>query len=161
MKAITPCLWFDTQAEAAANFYVSIFKNSKIGDIARYGDEGAKASRRPKGTVMTVTFELDGQQFMALNGGPVFQFSPAISFMVPCMTQEDVDDLWDKLSQGGETQQCGWLRDKYGVSWQIVPAVLDEMMRDKDAKRSERVMNALLEMEKLDINTLKEAYAQR
>jgi predicted 3-demethylubiquinone-9 3-methyltransferase (glyoxalase superfamily) len=158
MKAITPCLWFDDQAETAAKFYVSIFKNSKIGDIARYGEEGAKVSGRPKGTVMTVTFELDGQQFMALNGGPVIQFSPAISFMVPCQTQDEVDELWEKLSKGGETQQCGWLKDQYGVSWQIVPTVLDEMMRDKDAKKSERVMNALLKMEKLDIKTLQQAY---
>ncbi len=158
MKTITPCLWFDNQAQAAAKFYVSIFKNSKIRDIARYDEEGAKVSGRPKGTVMTVTFELDGQKFMALNGGPVFQFSPAISFMVPCKTQEEVDELWKKLSQGGETQQCGWLKDKYGVSWQIVPTVLEEMMRDKDAKKSERVMNALLKMEKLDIKTLQQAY---
>ncbi len=161
MKTITPCLWFDNQAEAAANFYVSIFKNSKIGDIARYGEEGAKVSGRPKGTVMTVTFELEGQGFMALNGGPIFQFSPAISFMVRCTTQDEVDELWEKLSQGGETQQCGWLKDKYGVSWQIVPTVLDEMMRDKDAKKSERVMNALLQMKKIDINGLKKAYRQR
>lgn len=161
MKTITPCLWFDNQAEAAANFYVSIFENSKIGDIARYGEEGAKVSGRPKGTVMTVTFELEGQEFMALNGGPIVQFSPAISFMVPCTTQEEVDELWEKLSQGGETQQCGWLKDKYGVSWQIVPTVLDEMMRDKDAKKSERVMNALLQMKKIDINGLKKAYGQR
>ncbi len=158
MKTITPCLWFDNQAEAAAKFYVSIFKNSKIGNIARYGEEGAKVSGRPKGTVMTVTFELDGQKFMALNGGPVFQFSPAISFMVPCKTQEEVDELWKKLSQGGETQQCGWLKDQYGVSWQIVPTVLGEMMQDKDAKKSERVMNALLKMEKIDIKTLKQAH---
>jgi len=161
MKTITPCLWFDNQAEAAAKFYVSIFKNSKIGDIARYGDEGAKVSGRPKGTVMTVTFELDGQQFMALNGGPVFQFSPAISFMVSCRTQDEVDELWEKLSKGGETQQCGWLKDQYGVSWQIVPTVLGEMMQDKDAKKSERVMNAMLQMKKIDINGLKKAYGQR
>lgn len=158
MKTITPCLWFDNQAEAAAKFYVSIFKNSKIGDIARYGEEAAKVSGRPKGTVMTVTFEIDGQKFMALNGGPVFQFSPAISFMVPCKTQDEVDELWEKLSKGGETQQCGWLKDQYGVSWQIVPTVLGEMMQDKDAKKSERVMNALLKMEKIDIKTLKQAY---
>lgn len=161
MDTITPCLWFDDQAETAANFYVSIFQNSAIGHIARYGDEGAKASGRPKGTVMTVTFELNGQEFMALNGGPVFQFSQAISFIVPCKTQQEVDDLWDKLSQGGETQPCGWLKDKFGVSWQIVPAVLDEMMRDKDVEKSERVMKALLTMDKLDINALKAAYAQR
>ncbi|MFZ5861760.1 MAG: VOC family protein [Nitrospirota bacterium] len=161
MRTITPCLWFDDQAEAAANFYVSIFKNSKIGHIVRYGDEGAKASGRPTGTVMTVTFELNGQEFMALNGGPVFQFSQAISFMVPCKTQKEVDELWDRLSRGGERQQCGWLKDHYGVAWQIVPTVLDKMMRDKDARKSERVMKALLTMDKPDINALKAAYAQR
>lgn len=161
MKTITPCLWFDDQAEAAVNFYASIFKNSKITHIARYGDAGAKASGRPKGTVMTVIFELNGQEFMALNGGPVFQFSQAISFMVPCKTQKEVDELWDKLSQGGETQQCGWLKDKYGVAWQIVPMVLSEMMQDKDATKSERLMKALLTMDKPDINALKEAYARR
>lgn len=161
MKTITPCLWFDDQAEAAVNFYASIFKNSKITHIARYGDAGAKASGRPKGTVMTVIFELNGQEFMALNGGPVFQFSQAISFMVPCKTQKEVDELWDELSQGGETQQCGWLKDKYGVAWQIVPMVLSEMMQDRDSKKTERVMKALLTMDKPDINALKEAYARR
>jgi predicted 3-demethylubiquinone-9 3-methyltransferase (glyoxalase superfamily) len=161
MNTITPCLWFDDQAEAAANFYVSVFKNSKIGHIARYGEEGAKVSRRPKGAVMTVTYELNGQEFMALNGGPVFQFSQAISFIVPCKTQKEVDELWDKLSRGGETQPCGWLKDKYGVSWQIVPSVLGEMMQDKDAEKSERVMKALLTMGKLDIHTLQQAYESR
>jgi predicted 3-demethylubiquinone-9 3-methyltransferase (glyoxalase superfamily) len=160
MKAITPCLWFDDQAEAAANFYVSTFKHSKIGHIARYGEDASKVSGRPKGTVMTVTFELNGQEFMALNGGPAFQFSQAISFIVPCKTQQEVDDLWDKLSQGGETQQCGWLKDQYGVSWQIVPTVVSEMMQDPDDKKSERVMKALLTMNKLDINTLQQAYGK-
>lgn len=142
------------------NFYVSIFKNSKIGIITHYGEEGAEASGRPKGTVMTVTFQLDGQEFMALNGGPQFTFSPAISFLVNCETQEEVDELWEKLSEGGEKEQCGWLKDKYGVSWQIVPTVLGEMMQDKDAEKSERVMKAMLQMKKIDIRTLKLAYEQ-
>src|SRR5919109_2928546 len=155
MQKITPCLWFDDKAEEAVNFYASVFKNSKIKDITRYGEAGAKAAGRPKGTVMTVTFELEGQEFMALNGGPVFKFSPAISLMVHCETQEELDELWEKLSSGGEKGQCGWLTDKYSVSWQIVPAVLGEMLQDKDAERSERVMGALLQMNKLDIETLK------
>jgi len=142
------------------NFYVSIFKNSKIGIITHYGEEGAEASGRPKGTVMTVTFQLDGQEFMALNGGPQFTFSPAISFLVNCETQEEVDELWEKLSEGGEKEQCGWLKDKYGVSWQIVPTVLGEMMQDKDAEKSRRVMQAMLQMSKIDIERLKQAYEQ-
>ena len=160
MSKIAPCLWFDNKAEEAVNFYVSIFKNSKIGIITHYGEEGAEASGRPKGTVMTVTFQLDGQEFMALNGGPQFTFSPAISFLVNCETQEEVDELWEKLSEGGEKEQCGWLKDKYGVSWQIVPTVLGEMMQDKDAEKSERVMKAMLQMKKIDIRTLKLAYEQ-
>ena len=163
MKTITPCLWFDNQAEEAANFYVSIFsavrgKNSQVTGITRYGDAGTEGSGRPKGTVMTVAFQLDGQEFLALNGGPVFTFSPAISFIVNCRTQEDLDVFWEKLSEGGEIMQCGWLKDKYGVSWQIVPTVLGEMLQDKDAKKSERVMKAMLQMQKLDIDTLKQAY---
>lgn len=142
MQKFTPCLWFDDKAEEAAKFYTSIFKNSKIKDIARYGESGAKVSGRPKGTVMTVTFELDGQEFMALNGGPVFKFSPAISFIANCKTQKEVDELWEKLSAGGTIEECGWLRDKYGVSWQIVPTIVGEMMQDKDAEKSERVMQA-------------------
>jgi len=161
MQKINPHLWFDNQAEEAANFYVSIFKNSKIGSIARYGEEGAKISGRPKGTVMTVTFQLDGQEFIALNGGPLFKFSEAISFLVNCRTQEEVDELWEKLSKGGEKGQCGWLKDKYGLSWQIVPTVLGEMLQDKDAEKSERVMKALLQMNKIDIKTLKQAHEQR
>jgi predicted 3-demethylubiquinone-9 3-methyltransferase (glyoxalase superfamily) len=161
MNKIAPCLWFDNKAEEAVNFYVSIFKNSKIGIITRYGGEGAEVSGRPKGTVMTVTFQLDGQEFMALNGGPQFTFSPAISFLVNCETQEEVDELWEKLSEGGEKEQCGWLKDKYGVSWQIVPTVLGEMMQDKDAEKSERVMKAMLQMKKIDIRTLKQAYEQK
>ena len=161
MEGFTPCLWFDHQAEEAANFYVSIFPNSSVGHIARYGEEGAKVSGRPKGTVMTVKFVLGGQEFMALNGGPVFQFSPAISFMVNCETQQEVDRLWEKLSEGGEESQCGWLKDKYGVSWQIVPTALGEMMADKDSKKSERVMKALLQMKKLDTGLLRQAYERR
>ena len=161
MEGFTPCLWFDHQAEEAANFYVSTFPNSRLGHIARYGEEGAKVSGRPKGTVMTVKFDLDGQEFMALNGGPVFQFSPAISFMVNCETQQEVDRLWEKLSEGGEESQCGWLKDKFGVSWQIVPTALGEMMADKDSKKSERVMKALLQMKKLDTELLRQAYERR
>ena len=143
------------------NFYVSIFKNSKIGSIARYGEAGAEASGRQKGTIMTITFQLYGQEFVALNGGPIFNFSPAISFVVNCETQEEVDKLWERLSEGGEKAQCGWLKDKYGVSWQIVPTVLGEMMQDKDAEKSERVMKAMLKMNKIDIDGLKKAYEQR
>jgi predicted 3-demethylubiquinone-9 3-methyltransferase (glyoxalase superfamily) len=161
MKKITPCLWFDNKAEEAAKFYVSIIQNSKIGSITRYGEEGAAASGRPAGTVMTVTFQLNGQEFLALNGGPQFTFSPAISFVVHCETQEEIDTLWDKLSEGGEKEVCGWLKDKYGVSWQIVPAVLGEMLQDKDAEKTKKVMQALLKMSKLDIKTLKQAYEQR
>jgi predicted 3-demethylubiquinone-9 3-methyltransferase (glyoxalase superfamily) len=161
MQKITPCLWFDDKAEEAVNFYASVFNKSKIKDVTRYGEAGAKVAGRPKGTVMTVTFELEGQEFMALNGGPVFKFSPAISLMVHCETQKELDELWEKLSSGGEKGQCGWLTDKYGVSWQIVPAVLGEMLQDKNAERSERVMGALLQMNKLDIETLKRAYQQQ
>jgi predicted 3-demethylubiquinone-9 3-methyltransferase (glyoxalase superfamily) len=159
MQKIIPHLWFDNSAEEAAKFYTSIFKNSKIIDVALYGEAGAKVSGRPKGTVMTVTFELEGQRFMALNGGPVFKFSPAISFLVNCETQEEVDELWEKLSEGGEKEQCGWLKDKFGVSWQIVPNALGEMLQDKDAKKSERVMEAMLQMKKIDTEGLKKAYA--
>ncbi len=158
MQKITPFLWFDDKAEEAANFYVSIFKNSKIGNISRYGEEGAKVSGRAKGTVMTVTFQLDGQEFMALNGGPLFKFSESISFLVNCETQQEVDELWEKLSQGGKKDRCGWLKDKYGLSWQIVPTILGKLMQDKDAEKARRVMNAVLQMEKLDINRLKQAY---
>jgi predicted 3-demethylubiquinone-9 3-methyltransferase (glyoxalase superfamily) len=161
MKKITPCLWFDNKAEEAAKFYVSIINNSKLGSITRYGEEGAKASGRPAGTVMTVTFQLNGQEFMALNGGPLFTFSPAISFVVNCETQEEIDTLWDKLSEGGEKNVCGWLQDKYGVSWQIVPTVLGEMLQDKDAGKTERVMKAMLQMTKLDIKALQQAYGKQ
>jgi len=161
MQKITPFLWFNDKAEEAANFYVSIFKNSKIDGIARYGEEGAQASGRPAGTVMTVKFHLDGQEFIALNGGPHFKFSEAISFVVTCETQEEVDKFWEKLSAGGEKSRCGWLKDTYGLSWQIVPTVLGEMMKDKDAARSRRVMKAMLQMDKLNIKTLKQAYEQQ
>jgi predicted 3-demethylubiquinone-9 3-methyltransferase (glyoxalase superfamily) len=161
MQKVTPCLWFDNQAEEAANFYVSIFKNSKVGSVARYGEEGAKVSGRPKGTVMTVIFQLDGQEFMALNGGPMFKFTEAISFMVNCKTQQEVDELWQKLSQGGEEGPCGWLKARYGLSWQIVPTVLGEMLQDKDPEKSERVMKAMLQMKKLDIASLKQAYEKK
>src|ERR687886_1722357 len=158
IQKITPFMWFDDNAEEAARFYTSIFKKSKIIDVTHYGESGAEASGRSKGTVMTVTFELEGQRFMALNGGPVFKFSPAISFLVSCETQKEVDNLWEKLSEGGEQEQCGWLKDKFGVSWQIVPSVLGELLQDKDARKSERVMGALLQMKKIDIQGLRMAY---
>jgi predicted 3-demethylubiquinone-9 3-methyltransferase (glyoxalase superfamily) len=158
VQKITPFLWFNNNAEEAAKFYTSIFKNSKITDTTHYGKSAADASGRPKGTVMSVTFELEGQLFMALNGGPVFKFSPAISFFVNCDTQEEVDELWKRLSEGGEEEQCGWLKDKFGVSWQIVPNDLGEMLQDKDARKSERVMEALLQMKKIDIQRLKTAH---
>ena len=155
MQKITPFLWFDGKAEEAANLYTSIFKNSKIGRIVRYGE----GEHGQKGTVMTVAFQLDGQEFIALNGGPEFTFTPAISFFVNCETQAEVDELWEKLSEGGEKGQCGWLKDKYGISWQIVPTALGEMLQDKDAEKTRRVMNAILQMDKIDIQTLKQAYA--
>ncbi len=162
-QKITPCLWFDNQAEEAANFYISIFKNSKIGRITRYGKEGYEIHGRPAGTVMTVEFEIEGQMFTALNGGPIFKFNEAISFQVHCKTQEEVDYYWEKLSVGGDekAQQCGWLKDKYGVSWQIIPTVLVEMLQDMDAEKSERVMKAMLQMKKIDIKILKRAYEQK
>ncbi len=161
MQKITPCLWFDDNAEEAVNFYVSIFKHSRIVNVARYGEAGAKASGRPKGTVMTIIFQLGGQEFMALNGGPVFKFTEAISFIVSCETQKDVDEFWEKLSEGGEKGVCGWLKDKYGVSWQIVPTVLGEMLQDKNAEKSDGVMKAMLQMKKIDIRALKQAYEQQ
>jgi len=162
MQKITPCLWFDSNAEEAVNFYTAIFKNSKIGNISRYGEAGYEIHGKPAGTVLTIEFELNGQAFTALNGGPVFKFNEAISFQVGCESQEEVDYYWEKLSEGGDkkAQQCGWLKDKYGVSWQIVPTVLGKMLQDKDAKKSERVMKALLQMKKLDIQGLKRAYDQ-
>ena len=157
MQKITSFLWFDDQAEEAANLYVSIFKNSKIVNIARYGEAGPG----PAGTVMTVTFQLEGQEFIALNGGPQFKFTEAISFSVDCKTQEEVDELWEKLSAGGEEGPCGWLKDKYGLSWQINPTVLGEMLSDPDPEKSQRVMKAMLQMKKIDIEGLKQAYEQR
>jgi len=159
MQKITPFLWFDNQAEDAANFYVSVFKNSKILSVVRYGDEAATASGRPKGSVMTVAFELDGQQFTALNGGPVFKFTEAISFVAHCKTQEEVDRLWEKLSQRGEKSRCGWLKDQYGVSWQVVPDVLVKLLQDKEPAKSRRVMQAMLQMSKIDIGALERAHA--
>jgi predicted 3-demethylubiquinone-9 3-methyltransferase (glyoxalase superfamily) len=157
MQRITPCLWFDHQAEEAARFYVSIFKNSKLGEITHYG-EGAP---RPKGSVLTVRFQLDGEEFLALNGGPVFKFTEAISLIVNCETQEEVDRMWEKLSKGGEKVECGWLKDKYGLSWQIVPTVLAKMLSDPDPARADRVLQAVMQMKKLDIKKLEEAYAGR
>ncbi len=160
MQRITPFLWFNGQAEEAANFYVSVFQHSKIVSVSRYGDAGAQASSRPKGSVMVVVFQLEGQEFMALNGGPEFTFSPAISFVVNCETQAEVDMLWEKLTEGGREIECGWLQDKYGVSWQIVPTLLGQLLQDKDPAKSERVMKAMLQMKKLDVNGLRRAYEQ-
>ena len=161
VQRITPCLWFDNQGEEAAKFYTGIFRNSRIVDIARYGEAGREVHGRPPGSVMTVAFELDGQRFTALNGGPIFKFSEAVSFQVDCETQEEVDYYWDRLSEGGDekAQQCGWLKDKYGLSWQVVPRVLIEMMSDPDPARSGRAMTAMLQMKKIDIAGLKRAYA--
>jgi predicted 3-demethylubiquinone-9 3-methyltransferase (glyoxalase superfamily) len=160
MQKITPCLWFDSNAEEAVKFYTAIFKHSKIGNISRYGEAGREIHGKPAGTVLTVEFELDGQAFTALNGGPVFKINEAISFQVNCESQEELDYYWEKLAEGGDkkAQQCGWLKDKFGVSWQIVPTVLGKMLQDKDATKSERVMKALLQMRKLDISVLRQAY---
>ncbi len=159
MQPITPCLWFDDQAEQAANFYLSIFPHSKILSISRYGEAGKEFHGKPPGSVMTVAFELGGQKFTALNGGPMFQFNEAVSFQVHCQTQDEVDHYWEKLSEGGDpkAQQCGWLKDQFGVSWQIVPKILEELMQDKDPAKPQRVMQALLQMKKLDIEGLKQA----
>ena len=157
MQKITPFLWFDDKVEEAVNFYTSIFKNSKIGTITRYGE----GSPGPKGTVMMATFQLDGQEFMALNGGPEFTFTEAISFFVNCETQPEVDELWEKLSEGGEEGQCGWLKDKYGLSWQIIPSALGEMMQNEDPEKAGRVMQAMLKMNKIDVKGLKQAYDQQ
>ena len=159
-QRISPCLWFDTEAEEAASFYTSIFMNSKIVKISRFGEAGHEIHGRPAGSVMAVAFELDGQAFSALNGGPIFKFNEAVSLQVHCDTQEEVDYYWDKLSAGGDkkAQQCGWLKDKYGLSWQVVPKVLLEMLSDADAEKSERAMSAMLKMKKIDIAGLKRAY---
>lgn len=160
MKNITTCLWFDSKAEEAVNFYTSVFKNSKIGKVSRYGKEGFEIHGRPAGSILTIEFELNGQAFTALNGGPIFKFTEAISFVVPCESQEDIDYFWERLSEGGDpkAQQCGWLKDKFGLSWQIVPSGLGEWMRDP--QNSERVMKALLSMRKLDMNALMRAAEQ-
>ena len=160
IQKITPCLWFDSQAEEAAKFYVSLFPNSAVGAITRYGKEGFEVHGRPEGSAMTVNFSLEGQEFTALNGGPHFKFSEAISFVVRCETQAEVDHYWDKLGEGGDqrAQQCGWLKDKYGISWQIVPVALFEMMSNTDRIKSERVMRAVLQMKRLDVAALRRAY---
>lgn len=161
MKKIVPYLWYDDKAEEAAKFYTSIFKDSKIGNISRYDEASAEASGKPEGSVMSVMFELEGQPFIALNGGPEFKFNEAISFLVNCKNQEEVDTLWAKLNEGGEEGVCGWLKDKYGLSWQIVPTVLGEMLTDKDRVKAERVMKSMLQMRKIDIAALKRAYEGR
>jgi predicted 3-demethylubiquinone-9 3-methyltransferase (glyoxalase superfamily) len=169
MKGITPFLWFDDQAEEAANFYVSVFSSldgsgpegqTRITDVARYGKSGSEAAGRAVGSVMTVAFQLAGQELVALNGGPEFTFTEAVSLMANCESQEEVDELWDKLSEGGEQGPCGWLKDRYGLSWQVVPTVLNEMLQDQDRDRAERVMAAMLQMKKLEIPALKAAYEQ-
>lgn len=156
MQKITPFLWFDGNAEEAMNFYVSIFRNSKILKVVRYGDAGPG----PKGTVMVASFQLEGQEFQALNGGPQFKFTPAISLFVNCETQQEVDDLWKRLSEGGREDQCGWLQDRFGLSWQIIPTLLPRLLSDKDAKRSQSVMKAMLQMKKIDTKKLQQAYDQ-
>jgi len=153
MQKITPFLWFDDRAEEAMNFYTSIFKNSKVGRVTRYGDAGPA----PKGSVMSATFQLEGQEFMVLNGGPMFSFTPAVSFFVNCETQEEVDELWEKLSEGGKKERCGWLKDKFGLSWQIIPSILGQLLGDKDPAKSARVMQAMLQMTKIEIEGLKRA----
>lgn len=163
MKKIIPCLWFDNNAEEAAKFYTSIFNNSKIGKVLRYGKEGHEIHGKPEGSVLTVDFDINGQTFTALNGGPAFKFTEAVSFQVPCESQHEVDYYWEKLSEGADAkaQQCGWLKDRYGVSWQIVPTVLFEMLQDKDGERSNRVMRAMFQMTKIDIGVLQQAYEQQ
>jgi len=160
LQKITTFLWFDTQAEEAANFYVSVFKNSKIESVSRYPAEAEEASGKKAGAVMTVKFLLDGQEFTALNGGPEFKFNEAISLVVNCETQEEIDEYWEKLTEGGTEVQCGWLKDKYGLAWQITPPVLYEMLQDEDPEKAGRAMKAMLQMKKLDIQALKQAYEQ-
>jgi predicted 3-demethylubiquinone-9 3-methyltransferase (glyoxalase superfamily) len=160
MQKITPFLWFDHQAEEAAKFYTSVFKNSKVGKILRYDEASAKAAGGTVGSVLTIEFEIEGQKFTALNGGPQFKFNESVSFVVYCQTQDEVDYFWQKLTaDGGQESECGWLRDKFGLSWQVTPTVLIEMLHDKDPKKSERVMNAMMQMQKIDISKLKAAYA--
>lgn len=161
MPKIVPCLWFDHQAEEAVNLYTSLFKNSKILNVSRYDEASAQASGQPVGSVLTVTFMLDGQEFMALNGGPAFQFTEAVSFIVNCETQAEVDHFWDNLIEGGgEESQCGWLKDKYGLSWQIVPTILGELLSDPDPAKAQRVMQAMLQMKKIDVAKLRQAYEE-
>lgn len=162
MQKISPCLWFDNNAEDAVQFYVSIFRNSKVGNVTRYGKEGYEIHKKKEGTVMTIDFEIEGQKFLALNGGPVFKFNEAISFQIYCDTQEEIDYYWEKLTEGGDknAQVCGWLKDKFGVSWQVVPLVLIKMLQDKDSNKTERVMKTMLQMHKLDINALTKAYQE-
>jgi predicted 3-demethylubiquinone-9 3-methyltransferase (glyoxalase superfamily) len=159
-QKITTFLWFDTQAEEAANFYVSVFKNSSVEGVTRYPPEGEEVTGKSPGTVMTVTFKLDGQEFMALNGGPQFKFNEAVSLVVNCETQEEIDHFWEGLSEGGSEVQCGWLKDRYGLAWQVVPVVLNEMLRDEDRGKAGRVMKAMLQMKKMDIEALRRAYEQ-
>lgn len=162
MQKISPCLWFDDKAEEAVNFYVSIFKNSKVGNVTRYGKEGYEIHKKKEGSVMTIDFEIEGQKFLALNGGPIFKFNEAISFQIYCDTQEEIDYYWEKLTEGGDknAQVCGWLKDKFGVSWQVVPIAMIKMLQDKDSKKTERVMKAMLQMQKLDIDALTKAYEE-
>lgn len=163
MQKISPCLWFDNNAEEAVQFYVSIFKDAKIGNVTRYGKEGYEIHTREEGTVMTIDFEIEGQKFLALNGGPVFKFNESISFQIYCESQEEVDYYWEKLSEAGDknAQQCGSLKDRFGISWQVVPTVLITMLQDKDSSKTERVMKAMLQMHKLDINRLRKAYQEK
>lgn len=162
MQKISPCLWFDDNAEDAVKFYVSIFKNSKVGNVTRYGKEGYEIHKKKEGSVMTIDFEIEGQKFLALNGGPIFKFNEAISFQIYCDTQEEIDYYWEKLTEGGDknAQVCGWLKDKFGVSWQVVPIALIKMLQDKDSKKTERVMKAMLQMHKLDIDAITKAYQE-
>lgn len=162
MQKISPCLWFDDNAEDAVKFYVSIFKNSKAGNVTRYGKEGYEIHKKKEGSVMTIDFEIEGQKFLALNGGPMFKFNEAISFQIYCDTQEEIDYYWEKLTEGGDknAQVCGWLKDKFGVSWQVVTIAMIKMLQDKDSKKTERVMKAMLQMHKLDIDALTKAYQE-
>ena len=162
MQKISPCLWFDDNAEEAVKFYVSIFKNSKVGNVTRYGKEGYEIHKKKEGSVMTIDFEIEGQKFLGLNGGPIFRFNEAISFQIYCDTQEEIDYYWEKLTEGGDknAQVCGWLKDKFGVSWQVVPIAMIKMLQDKDSKKTERVMKAMLQMHKLDIDALTKAYQE-
>lgn len=162
MQKISPCLWFDDNAEDAVKFYSSIFKDSRIGNVIRYGKEGYDIHKKKEGSVMTINFEIEGQKFLALNGGPIFKFNEAISFQIYCDTQEEIDYYWDKLTEGGDknAQVCGWLKDKFGLSWQVVPVALIKMLEDKDSSKTERVMKAMLQMRKLDIDALTRAYQE-